>query len=94
VDLLVTFDPYRQKPIPTNAARAINYYQSGGWGLALVGRRNPRQHIHCALMFAARITLAHFSVSSAMSWPKSAGDPGSTVPPQSLEPAVSVSPPR
>jgi hypothetical protein len=30
-----------------------------------------------ALMLAARITLAHFSVSSAMSFPKSAGEPGS-----------------
>jgi hypothetical protein len=28
-------------------------------------------------------TLAHFSVSSAMSFPKSAGQPGSTVPPRS-----------
>ena len=28
------------------------------------------------LMLAARITLAHFSVSSAMSLPKSAGEPG------------------
>ena len=34
-------------------------------------------------MPAARITLAHFSVSSAMSFPKSAGEPGSTVPPKS-----------
>ena len=36
VDLLVTFDPYHQKPVPANVARAINYYQRGGWGLALV----------------------------------------------------------
>jgi thioesterase domain-containing protein len=36
VDLLVTFDPYQQKPVPANVARAINYYQRGGWGLALV----------------------------------------------------------
>ena len=32
--------------------------------------------VHSALMPAALITLAHFSVSSAMSLPKSAGDPG------------------
>jgi hypothetical protein len=31
-------------------------------------------------MFAARITLAHFSVSSAMSLPKSAGGPGVGLP--------------
>src|SRR5262245_18710145 len=34
-------------------------------------------------MLAARITLAHFSVSSAMSLPKSAGEPGSSAPPSS-----------
>ena len=32
---------------------------------------------HSALMLAARITLAHFSVSSAMNFPKSAGEPTS-----------------
>src|SRR5262249_9508275 len=37
---------------------------------------------HSALMFAARITLPHFSVSSAINLTKSAGEPGSTVPPQ------------
>jgi hypothetical protein len=36
VDLLVTFDPYGQKPVPPNVARAINYYQNGGWGLPLI----------------------------------------------------------
>src|SRR6266540_776237 len=34
-------------------------------------------------MLAARITLPHFSVSSAMSLPKSAGEPASTMPPRS-----------
>jgi hypothetical protein len=38
---------------------------------------------HSALMLAARITLPHFSVSAAISLPKSAGDPGSAVPPNS-----------
>src|SRR6185437_2382599 len=37
-------------------------------------------HSHCGLMLAALITLPHFSVSSAMSLPKSAGEPPSTVP--------------
>src|SRR5262245_46699164 len=41
----------------------------------------PRFH-PCGLMLAARITLPHFSVSSAISLPKSAGEPGSTVPPR------------
>jgi hypothetical protein len=36
--------------------------------------------LHAGLMLAARITLPHFSVSSAMNLPKSAGEPGSGVP--------------
>ena len=35
VDLLVTLAPYRQNPIPGNVTRAINYYQSSGWGAPL-----------------------------------------------------------
>jgi thioesterase domain-containing protein len=44
VDLLVTFDPYRQKPVPANVARAINYYQTaaGAW------RSFPRSARHAA----------------------------------------------
>jgi len=38
---------------------------------------------HSALMLAARITLPHFSVSSAMSLAKSVGKPGSAVAPKS-----------
>ena len=32
VALLITLAPYRQNPIPSNVKRAINYYQSTGWG--------------------------------------------------------------
>src|SRR5262245_17411405 len=45
-----------------------------------IGSGLPRQS---GLMLAARITLAHFSVSSAISFPNSAGDPGSATPPRS-----------
>jgi hypothetical protein len=41
-------------------------------------------------MLAARITLPHFSVSSAMSFPKSADEPGRTVPPMSVSRAFSL----
>src|SRR5262249_36287421 len=37
---------------------------------------------YIGLMLAATITLPHFLVSSEMSLPKSAGEPGSTVPPR------------
>jgi hypothetical protein len=61
VDLLVTFDPYRQKPVPANVARAINYYQQGGWGLALV----PEPGFRGTLVnndLAADATISHFNI--------------------------------
>jgi len=36
VDLLVTVAPFMQEPVPSNVVRAINYYQSPGWGSPLV----------------------------------------------------------
>ena len=41
-------------------------------------------------MPAARITFAHFSLSSTTSFPKSAGEPGSTVPPRSASRAFTL----
>ena len=32
VALLITLAPYRQNPLPSNVMRAVNYYQSSGWG--------------------------------------------------------------
>ena len=37
VDLLITLVPFMQDPIPSNVVRAVNYYQSPGWGSALTG---------------------------------------------------------
>src|SRR4051794_4967942 len=45
--------------------------------------RYTRRAYHSGLIPANLITLPHFSVSSAMSLPKSAADPGSTAPPRS-----------
>src|SRR5262245_41656366 len=52
--------------------------RNGRYGISGRGRAD-----HSALMLAARITLPHFSVSSAMSLPKSAGESASTSPPRS-----------
>src|SRR5947209_9310245 len=41
--------------------------------------------LHARLMLAARITLPHFSVSSAMNLPKSAAEPGIGMPPASAK---------
>ena len=35
VDLLVTLAPAMQNPVPRNVVRAINYYNSPGWGAAI-----------------------------------------------------------
>src|SRR5262249_33765851 len=45
---------------------------------------------HSGLILAARITLAHFSVSSAISLPKSAGEPRIRIPPRSASRALSL----
>ena len=63
VDLLVTFDPFRQKPVPANVARAINYYQRGGWGLAIV----PETGFRGKLVnndLAADLTITHFNIDN------------------------------
>jgi hypothetical protein len=36
VDLLVTLTPFMQNPVPGNVVKAVNYYNSGGWGQPLV----------------------------------------------------------
>jgi hypothetical protein len=35
VDLLITLVPFMQGPVPSNVVRAVNYYQSPGWGSPL-----------------------------------------------------------
>ncbi len=37
VDLLITLAPLLQNPVPANVLRAVNYYQSPGWGAPLAG---------------------------------------------------------
>src|SRR5262249_16648130 len=51
-------------------------------------RQGRGQSVYCGLIPAALITLAHFAVSSAMSLPKSAGEPASTMPPMSQSRAM------
>ncbi len=59
-----------------------------GWAPALslngpFGISGTLKQSHCGLMPANLITLPHFSVSSAMSLPKSAGEPASVSAPRS-----------
>src|SRR5262249_60697307 len=53
------------------------------WHKADLCRLAVNARNHSALIPAARITLPHFSVSSAISLPYSAGEPDSGVPPMS-----------
>jgi hypothetical protein len=49
VDLLVTLAPAMQDPIPGNVVRAINYYNSPGWGAPItadVGYRGKLTNIN------------------------------------------------
>jgi alpha-beta hydrolase superfamily lysophospholipase len=39
VDLLITLAPFMQDPVPSNVVRALNYYQSPGWGAPLTADR-------------------------------------------------------
>src|SRR5262249_34907676 len=48
-----------------------------------LGMLGGRRMAYSGFTLAARITLPHFSVSSAMSLPRSAGEPASTIPPRS-----------
>src|SRR5262245_16686162 len=50
----------------------------------------PVKRRHSALMLAARITLPHFSVSSAMSLPNSTAEPDNAVPPTSPRRALNL----
>ena len=52
---------------------------------------NVREYLdQSGLMFAVRTTLAHFSVSSTMNLPKSAGEPGNAAAPRSVNRAFSL----
>jgi hypothetical protein len=42
VDLIVTLTPVYPKPVPANVARAIDYYQAGGWGAPLTAGQGFR----------------------------------------------------
>src|SRR5262245_769597 len=76
---------------PTDSASRMDYTE-----LASNRRRRSRNELygtsgdHSGLMPANLITLPHFSVSSAMSLPKSVEEPGSTFPPRSASRAFNL----
>lgn len=61
VDLLVTLAPSSANSIPANVSRAINYYQAGGWGDAIV----PDHGFHGAITnvnLASDETITHVNI--------------------------------
>ena len=40
VDLVITLAPFLQYPMPNNVIRAVNFYQSPGWGAPITGEAN------------------------------------------------------
>jgi hypothetical protein len=62
VDLIVTLAPVYPKPVPANVARAIDYYQAGGWGSPLT----PGQGFRGALAnhnLASDQSISHFNIA-------------------------------
>jgi hypothetical protein len=62
VDLIVALTPVYPKPVPANVARAIDYYQAGGWGSPLT----PGQGFRGTLAnhnVAGDQSISHFNIA-------------------------------
>src|SRR5262245_17400267 len=75
-------------------ARRVRSEIEDSLGDSKMGRACPQSpsaaRPYSTLMLAARITFAHFSLSSTTSFPKSDGEPGTTVPPRSASRAFTL----
>lgn len=65
VDLLVTLAPFMQDPIPTNVVRAVNYYQSPGWGAPLHAEPGFRGKLN-NVDVGADITVTHITIDKSV----------------------------
>src|SRR5262245_4082868 len=72
----------------SSACGEMQKLSAGKYHSALPAFQATVSRHHSGLILAARITLPHFSVSSAISLPKSAGEPTNTVPPSSASLAL------
>ena len=64
VDLLVTLAPFMQDPLPSNVVRAVNYYQSPGWGAPLTTDRGFRGKLS-NVNVGDDWTIAHISIDKS-----------------------------
>jgi hypothetical protein len=64
VDLLVTLAPLLQNPVPANVVRAVNFYQSPGWGQAITA--DPAFHGKLAnVNLIGDISVTHISIDKS-----------------------------
>jgi pimeloyl-ACP methyl ester carboxylesterase len=64
IDVLVTLSPFMQNAVPANVVKAINYYQSAGWGQPLAGDHNFHGKI-VNVDLAADPTITHVSIDKS-----------------------------
>ncbi len=64
VALLVTLAPYRQDPVPANVMRAVNYYQSSGWGAPLTAAAGFRGKLS-NVDVAEDSTISHINIDKS-----------------------------
>jgi hypothetical protein len=64
VDLVVTLAPFLQKAIPANVARAVNFYQTPGWGAPLAGDRGFHGEIS-NINLSDDVTIFHISMDKS-----------------------------
>ena len=64
VDLVVTLAPFLQDPVPSNVARAINYYQSPGWGAPIAGESGFKGRIS-NIDVGADMSISHINIDKS-----------------------------
>jgi hypothetical protein len=64
VDLLVTLAPFMQDPVPANVMRAMNYYQSPGWGAPLTADRGFQGRLS-NIDVGSDLTITHINIDKS-----------------------------